>query len=175
MAATSHSPRPRASPAARRGFTLLEMMIVVTLMAITAVISIDTIATFEANQRADRACREALGFFRFARSLAMTTGKTAEVRLDFTAHTFAVYWQSNGTSYDATPYAQSMVAGGLMIINLGTERELAGATMSVTPAGTTDFAYGPLGSCATSGTLTFTIGSRSKSLIIPKVGDPQIQ
>lgn len=162
-------------PRRARAFTMMEMMIVVTLMAITAVISVDTIATFEANQRADRACREALGFFRFARNLAMTTGKTAEVRLDFTAHTFAVYWQSNGTSYDATPYAQSMIAGGQMIIDLDTERELAGATMATTPASTTDFAYGPLGSCSTAATITFTIGAKTKTLVVPKVGDPVVQ
>jgi prepilin-type N-terminal cleavage/methylation domain-containing protein len=165
----------RNHPRPRGGFTVMEILITVTILAITAVISIDTIATFEANQRADRAAREALTFFRFARHLAMTTGKTAEVRLDTSAHTFAVYWMSNGTSYDATAYPQNMIAGGKMVIDLDTERELAGATMSVSPAGTTDFAYGPLGSCSVSGTITFTIGSKTRSLVVPKVGDPLLQ
>ncbi|HVS71660.1 MAG TPA: prepilin-type N-terminal cleavage/methylation domain-containing protein [Phycisphaerae bacterium] len=158
----------------RRAFTAMELMIVITILSIVSVISIDTIATFEANQRADRASREALAFFRFARNLAMTTGKTAEVRLTPASSTFAVYWMSNGTSYDATPYPQSMVAGGQMLINMTTERELQGTTLSAT-GGATDFAYGPLGSCSTSATITFTYGHSTKTLVIPQVGDPQIQ
>lgn len=162
-------------PCPRRGFTLLEVLITLVIIAITAVISVDTIATFEANQRADRGAREAVGFFRFARHLAMTTGKTAEVRINTTTRTLGVYWMSNGTSYDATPYAQSMAAGGQMVINLATQNELAGTTLSVVPGNATDFAYGPLGSCSTTATITFTIGSHYRTLVVPKVGDPTIQ
>jgi prepilin-type N-terminal cleavage/methylation domain-containing protein len=159
----------------RRGFTLLEVLITVTILAITAVISVDTIATFEANQRADRAARETVAYFRFARHLAMTTGKTAEVRISTTNRTIGVYWMSNGTSYDATPYTQSMAASNQMLINLGTQRELSGTTLSVAPTTALDFAYGPLGSCSTAATITFTFGSRTRSLVVPKVGDPIVQ
>ncbi|HVX85345.1 MAG TPA: prepilin-type N-terminal cleavage/methylation domain-containing protein [Phycisphaerae bacterium] len=166
-----------STPAAirsRRAFSAMELMIVITILSIVSVIGIDTIASFEANQRADRACREALAFFRFARHLAMTTGKTAEVRITPASSTFAVYWMSNGSSYDATPYPQSMVAGGQMIINMSTERELLGTTLSAT-GGATDFAFGPLGSCSTAATITFSYGHSSKTLVVPQVGDPQIQ
>ena len=56
-------------------------MIVVLIMSIIGVLSLGAVADFEANQRADRAARESLTFFRFARSLAMTSGKNAKVRI----------------------------------------------------------------------------------------------
>jgi prepilin-type N-terminal cleavage/methylation domain-containing protein len=65
-----------------RGFTVIEMMMVILVMSILAVIGLDAVATFEANQRADRAAREALAAFRFAGILAKNTGKKAKVVLD---------------------------------------------------------------------------------------------
>src|SRR4051812_40645386 len=62
----------RRAPA--RGFTMLELMLVILIMSILSVAGMDAISTFEANQRADRAARESLTAFRFARGLAMTTG-----------------------------------------------------------------------------------------------------
>ena len=38
-----------------------------------------------------------------------------------------------------------------MILDLDTTKELRGTAMTVTPAGTTSFVYGPLGAAATSG------------------------
>src|SRR4051812_48054706 len=88
------APRPRA-----RGFTMLELMLVVLIMSILSVAGMDAISSFEANQRADRAARESLTAFRFARGLAMTTGKKAKVVVDTAARTISIYWQSNGTTY----------------------------------------------------------------------------
>ena len=65
----SASPR-RASSA---GFTLVEMIAVLLVIAIGASLSIDTIASFDSHQRAERAARNCVAFSRYARNLAMTT------------------------------------------------------------------------------------------------------
>ena len=164
----------RPARLALRGFTAMELMIVLLIMSITMVLGTDSIASFEANQRAERAARETLAYFRYARTLAMTTGKNAKVQIDTTQHTVAVYWMSNGSTWDATPASASMAVGGTMSMDLDTRQELVGTTFTVTPAGTTSFIYNALGSNATSATLTFTFGSKSKVLTVPSVGDPQV-
>jgi hypothetical protein len=144
----------------------------------------DAVSTFEANQRADRAAREALAAFRFARSLAMTTGKKAKVMLDTTTtvSSFSVFWQSNGAAYDTTAYSTGMVAGGTYVLKMGTNanaaRELANTTFAVsnTTGGYTNyFEFSALGNCAQTGTITFTYAGKTKRLVIANVGDPQIQ
>ena len=163
------------SPHTRRGFTLLEIMLVVLILSIITVLGLDAIADFEANQRADRAARESLAFFRSARSLAMTTGKKAKVSISTTNKTVSIFWQSNGSAYDSTAYTNSMVAGGTSVLNINNARELVGTTIALNPVGTTDFEYSALGTCAQTGTITYSYGGKSKSLVIVNVGDPQLQ
>ena len=169
ISSASHS-RPR-----RGGFTFVEVLLVVLIMSIVAVMGMDAIAEFEASQRADRAARESLAFFRLARNLAMTTGKKAKVAVDTTNRTFSVYWQSNGTSYDATPYTNSMTATGTAVLNLNNARELVGTGVALNPTTTTFFEYSALGTCAQTGTVNFTYGGKTKSLAVANVGDPQLQ
>src|SRR4051794_13535147 len=106
------SPRHLPLLRLRRGFTVVEVMIVLLIMSIIAVLAIDAISGFEANQRADRAARESLAAFRYARTLAMTTGKTTKVSVNTTTGNIAVYWMSNGTSFDTTPAATGLTATG---------------------------------------------------------------
>src|SRR5689334_1501060 len=94
----------------RRGFTVMELVLVLLILAITSALGIDAVSTFEANQRADRGARETLAFFRYARHLSMTTGKSAKIEIDTVNKTISVYWKSNGVSWDATPVAQSMAS-----------------------------------------------------------------
>jgi prepilin-type N-terminal cleavage/methylation domain-containing protein len=157
----------------RRGFTLMEIMAVLLIMSICAVVGLDSIATFEANERAERGAREALAYFRYARHLAVTTGKSAKVEINTTAKTVAVYWMSNGTTWDATPVTHSMASGGQLQLNFATSPEIKGTTISVSPA-TTSFIFSSLGACETRATITFTFGNKAKTLVIPMVGDPQV-
>jgi prepilin-type N-terminal cleavage/methylation domain-containing protein len=159
----------------RRAFTAIEMLIVLLIMSIVSVLGMDTISEFEASQRAQRASLEILAFFRYARNLAMTTGNNAEVKLDTVNNTFAVYLMSNGTTWDTTPYAQEMASGGTMLININSERELAGTTMTVAPTTATAFIYQPLGTCTVTGVISFTDGPKVSTVTVPAVGDPQVQ
>jgi prepilin-type N-terminal cleavage/methylation domain-containing protein len=159
----------------RRAFTAMELLIVLMILSLVAAIGVDSISSFEANQRAERAAKEAHSFFRYARVLAITTGKSAKVQVDTNTRTIAVYWMSNGTTWDATPIASSMTAGGTMFMDLDLRPELKGATFTVTPVGTTSFVYNAVGTSGTTGTLVFAFGSKAKQLTIPAVGDPQVQ
>jgi Tfp pilus assembly protein FimT len=147
----------------------------VLILSILAMLGMDGIAEFEAAQRPDRAARESLAYFRLARTLAMTTGKKAKVSVSTSNKTVSVFWQSNGTTYDATAYASGMTGSGTAVLNLSSNQELTGTTVSLNPTTTTDFEYSPLGTCLETGTVTFTYGGKSKSLSIASVGDPQLQ
>jgi hypothetical protein len=106
----------------------------------------------------------------------MTTGKNAKVTL--TGNTLAVYWMSNGTSWDATPVATGVAAGGQWLLNFNTAPHIAGTAVAVSPAAATTFTYGPLGSCTMSSapaTVSFTYAGRVKTLTVPAVGDPTLQ
>jgi hypothetical protein len=68
-----------------------------------------------------------------------------------------------------------MTPTGTAVLNLGGARELSGTAVSLNPAATTYFEFGPLGTCNQTGTLTFTYAGKSRTLTVTKVGDPQIQ
>ncbi|HVT81888.1 MAG TPA: hypothetical protein VHM90_14675 [Phycisphaerae bacterium] len=153
----------------------MELMTVVLILAIIAVCGMDAIAEFETAQRADRAARESLAYFRLARTLAMSTGKKAKVSVSTSSKTVSVFWQSNGSAYDATAYASGMTASGRCVLDLTNSRELTGTTVSLNPSATTDFEYSALGTCQQTGTVTFTYGGKTKSISVVAVGDPQLQ
>jgi len=151
---------------------------VVVIMSILAVLGTDAIAQFEASQRGDRAARESMRAFIAAREIARTTGKKTKVALDTSAGTLSVYWQSNGSTYDTTPVSNGMTSTGTWVLSMNNNRELVGTTIAVsnTSMGYTNyFEYSALGNCAQTGTVTFTYGGKTKSLVVPYIGDPQLQ
>ena len=153
---------------------MVEVLLVLLIMSIIAVLGMDAIAEFEAAQRADRAARESLAFFRLARNVAMTTGKKAKVVVDPAGNLVSVFWQSNGTSYDTTAYVNGMTSTGTSVLNINTSRDLVGTAITA-PATTANFEYSALGNCSQSGTVTFFFGGHTKSLVIASVGDPTLQ
>jgi prepilin-type N-terminal cleavage/methylation domain-containing protein len=168
------------SRSARRGFTLVEIMMVVLILSIIGVLGIDAVASFEAHQRADRAARESLSLFRVARSLAMSTGKNCKIRISSattpSVATIGVYLKAYGATSDAydytQPYASGMTNTNTLVLNLNASKELVGATIS--PTGTTDYEFNSLGTCTTTGTVTFSYGGRNQTITVKKVGDPTI-
>ena len=151
----------------------MELMLVILVIAITGVLGLDTISSYEANARSERAARECLVAFRYARNLAFTSGKNACVRFNSGTNSFSVYWQSNGSSWDASPVTQPMAQGQTYTVSLNTANELAGCTYSISPSAT-QFTYSALGSCDTAGTITFTFGNHTKQLVVALVGDPTV-
>ena len=172
--------RGRGPGPMRAAFTLIEMMLVITIASIIALIAIDFISSFEAHQRAERAARESLSCFRAARNLAMTTGKYAKVVVDTTGQTLTILWNqagdsTNGTNGTFVTATNGMTSSGNWVLNVNSARDLVGTTVSLNPATTSSFIYSALGTCAQTGTLTFTYASQTKSLVVYNVGDPQLQ
>ena len=156
----------------KRGFTLIEVMIVLVVLAITATLGLDALGNTEARLRADRAAREAVAALRYARMMSMTTGGTYGVEFDTANKRFQVF-QTTGSNVVTQP-----LTGGTYVINLS-RTELAGTTMTCTITGDTtnpyDLTYGTLGATANNGTVVFSYAGYLRTVTIPKVGDPTIQ
>jgi hypothetical protein len=133
------------------------------------------VADFEAGQRAERAARESLAAFRYARNVAMTSGKSAKVVVSTVApRSVSVYWMSNGTTWDATPMATGLTNSGTSVLKMDS-KELSGTAIGLNPSTTTEFVYGALGACGQTGTVTFSYGGKSKSLVVKNIGNPSLQ
>jgi len=157
-----------------RGFTLIEVMIVILIAAICGTIALSAYSSTDAGYRPERAARELTTALRYARSLAMTTNAVCGVEIDTSLKQFRVY-QVSGSNYNTV--SQNMIGGGLYVVSLTTQKEIAGVTLtpSITGATTNPYqiSYNALGATANSGTVTITYASRTKVLTIPSVGDPQ--
>jgi len=156
----------------RRGFTLVEMMLVILILAIAATMGLDVIGNTEASLRADRAAREALVAIRAARSLAITTGGTFGVEFDVGNNRFQVF---NTTGSNVVN--QSLISGGLYVINLS-RAELNGTTMRPAIANDLtdpyDVKFSGLGNTSNPGTVIFSYAGYKRTLTIPAVGEPTI-
>ena len=164
----------------RDGYTLLEMMVVLVVMAIAGTMALAVVSEVDRSERPNRAAKEMVTALRYARMLAMTTGKVCGVQTNTTAgvNQFLVYRVDvvGATSTQVT-VNEPMGAGGVYAVALGTQSELAGTTMVVTPAGTggvTKFSYDTLGTAGVTGTVQFVYGGRSKTVTIPAVGEATI-
>lgn len=157
-----------------QAFSLIEILIVVTILGISATLGMDLIAATEATLRADRAARECQTALRVARSLALTSGNTCGVRFDTTTKQFWV-WQ-NATP--ATPISSSITSGGTYLVDLKNTRDVTGVGMSIAiPTDATnpyDVQYTALGATTNKGTATFSYGGKQRVVTIPALGDPTI-
>jgi len=157
----------------RQGFTLVEIILVILILAITATIGLDAIANTEATFRADRAARELMTAIKYARTLSITTGGTYGVEFDTVKGQFSVF---NTTGSNVV--AQPLSTGGTYIVKLS-QPEIAGTTMTVSLANATtnpyDLIYASLGTTSNNGTVVFTYAGYTKTVNIPAVGDPSEQ
>jgi prepilin-type N-terminal cleavage/methylation domain-containing protein len=160
------------TPARRRGFTTIEILAVLMIMAITATIALDLISETEANAKAERAAREACTALLYARSMAISYGGGYGVEFDTANKRFQVFL-TTGSNVVTQPLSGS----GTYVISL-TRPELSGIAMTPTIAGDTtnpyDVTFAPLGSTTNSGTVAFTYAGKTKTVTIPKLGAPTI-
>ena len=174
------SPPPRIVRRRRRprGFTAMELLIVVLILAITAKMAVDVISSTEASMRADRAARETLAALRFARNLATTTGNVSGVEFDTAARKIKVYTMIGATqTWVSVPFAGSGKSG-LYQIDLAADREVSGVTLTVTipsaAANPYDVAFNALGATRNTGTVKFNYSNTSKTLTITSLADPTL-
>jgi prepilin-type N-terminal cleavage/methylation domain-containing protein len=155
-----------------RGFTLIEMLLVLMVMAITAVLALDAISETDANFKADRAAREACTALLYARSMSITYGGSYGVEFDTVNNRFQVFLTTG-----SNVVAQTLNGSGTYVVNLS-RPELAGTTMTPTITGAAanpyDVIFAPLGSTVNNGTVVFTYAGKRRTVTIPKVGEPTI-
>lgn len=144
-----------------RGFTLIELMVVLTVAAVLLTIGVPSFRSVIANQRASSSIAEVLGSFRLARSEAIKTARSATVCKSANGATCddAVDWEDGWIVFLNTgPGTPDAVDAGDQIIRVNTR--LPGK-LKLTATGDVDafLSYRPTGSAGTaaenmSGTLT---------------------
>lgn len=73
-----------------KGFTLLEMMLVIFLIALILAISVSVFSNALPSQRVDATARELIATFRQARSTAMTSGQWQVLTLELESKQFSL-------------------------------------------------------------------------------------
>lgn len=163
-----------------KAFTLMDIMITVVILGITAALASGVIAHTEANQRADHAARETLIALRYARTLALSTGNPSGVEFDTTQKLIRVY-----TMLPPTPTKTWVTSpldggrnGGYFEIDLVNNREVANVTMTVNIATDTTNPYNCLfdarGSTKNIGTIVFNVGTGKRTLTLSALADPTL-
>lgn len=78
----------------RAGFTLLELVAVLTIMAIVLLVAMPRMQSFSATRRLNQAATDLLAMTRYARTMAVSEGRTYQLHIDRTDHLF--YLTSTG-------------------------------------------------------------------------------
>lgn len=91
----------------RRGFTLIEMIVLIMIMAVVSSIAVPTYARFHAKAKFDHTVQELVGSFAWARDTAIQTGSDATVRYDPQTGVFAITVDQPSVTMDAPAALQS--------------------------------------------------------------------
>lgn len=190
-------------PPAKRGFTLIEVLLTVLILAIiSSLVLVDVTAT-DASMRLARAAQTIVSACRYARTQSMGHGQTTGasfqptdaygLQINTKTNTITVYqatWNSgtNKWTLPGTPVDDTLMSGGTYVIDLNTYTACAGVQISaVQLTGTADTSlntaspyycqYRPFGDTENPGTgaaaITLSYGGKSCSINIPAVGDPK--
>ncbi|TLS73665.1 type II secretion system protein GspH [Mariprofundus erugo] len=139
------------APASARGFTLLEVMIVIMIIGVMAAVAVPAYSTWRANQAVSSAQQTLLAQLKQARVLAVSENRSVSVTFTSTSYTFDA--NMSGTC-DVCRNEQ---------VNLG---RFAG---NLTLSPTTTRTFSSRGT-ANSGTITLTAGSSSRDITINVIG-----
>ena len=93
---------PASTGPSKKGFTLVEVLIVVSIMGIIAVMAIPSFVQWQQNLNYRKAAMSALSVLRQARNLAITTNKEQQVAFDPAAHSFGIQQGNRANNADFT-------------------------------------------------------------------------
>ncbi len=109
-----------------RGFTLLELLVVVTVLGVVAMVVIPRVASHGDGQKLTLAAAELANALRFARSEALRTGAECRVEIDPAVETFRVVDAGGTTLFHPVskqPFVTDLgalpMAGGVDIVSVG--------------------------------------------------------
>ncbi|HWB54248.1 MAG TPA: prepilin-type N-terminal cleavage/methylation domain-containing protein [Tepidisphaeraceae bacterium] len=179
------------------GFTLIEVMASVTILAIASGLVIVNCAASDSTERLDRAADQVVAALRFARVEAMGHGNAVSgtdqpqteygVSFDTSANTVTVYsttWNSGWGTHSTV--SSDMYTGGSYVIDFDNQVDVKGVTISsVHLTGSSDTQdntsspyvcqYTPFGQAENYGSqtaaITLSYGGYTRTISIPQVGD----
>lgn len=115
------------------GFTLIELMVVVMIIAISAAIAIPNMSGWLAKKDLDSISRQMFSDFQRARNEAITTGRTIQIQVHLAPDWYRVLYTSSGTDFDIVP--QTNMPQGITINNATFPLSAIGNTTGITPRG----------------------------------------
>jgi prepilin-type N-terminal cleavage/methylation domain-containing protein len=154
-------PCSRQQPTVGRGFSLLELLIVVTIMALVAGVAVPRFAASIQRQRADAAARRVAADLNMAQSRANTTSTTVTVTFTFASSQYQV----SGVADLAQP---------LNTYTVKLPNDPYGATLVSTTfgggapvsSGTSQISYGGYGVPAAGGSVVVAVGSAARVIVV---------
>ena len=81
----------RSAPAARRGYSLLEVLCVIVIIQLISGMVVVNVSNVQDNEKLSRASEQIIVAFRYARILAMSTGQPAGVEFDAVGNKVRVF------------------------------------------------------------------------------------
>ena len=145
-----------------RGFSIAELMTVVSLIGILAAIGIPSFLSFQPSMRLNGAARELLGKLMWARAYAVQNNNTSVVTF-LTDHSFQIFNDSNGNG--------SVDADETITIDLQTE--YADVTFTLSGSSSSPVFNGR-GTASTDTTVTISNSSGSKTVEVRPTGNVKI-
>lgn len=140
-----------------RAFTLLEVVVVITIFGILSSVALVRFAGAAANYRADAATQRIVADIALARARALATSQTRKLTFTLSSSTYTL---TNETSLrgGAAPYVVALTA----------DPYLARLT-SVSFAGNPQLAFDPYGKPASAGTIRLSVGTVTRTLTVDGV------
>jgi type IV fimbrial biogenesis protein FimT len=145
-----------------RGFSIAELMTVVSVIAVLAAVGIPSFLSFQPSMRLNGAAREVLGKLRWARAYAVQNNNTSVVTF-VTDHSFQIFNDANGNG--------SADANETTTIDLQTE--YADVTFTLSGSSSTPVFNGR-GTASSDTTVTISNSSGSKIIEVRPTGNVKI-
>lgn len=162
-------------PAARRGYSLIEVLCTVVIIQIISGIIVVNVSNVQDNEKLARACEQVVVATRYARILAMSTGQPAGVEFNTATNQIRVF---SGAA--ATTALNSQVLGGTYLIDLNNQSDIANVNISsvlISNGATNPYqvTFGKLGGTLNNGFVTLAYGTHTRTINIPLAGESTIQ
>jgi type IV fimbrial biogenesis protein FimT len=145
-----------------RGFSIAELMTVVSVIGILTAIGIPSFLSFQPSMRLNGAAREVLGKLMWARAYAVQNNNTSIVTF-LTDHSFQIFNDSNGNG--------SADAGETITVDLQTD--YSDVTFTISGSSSTPVFNGR-GTASTDTTVTMSNSSGSKTVEVRPTGNVKI-
>jgi prepilin-type N-terminal cleavage/methylation domain-containing protein len=121
----------------RRGFTMIELMVVVALVAILLAVAAPSFVSYLARQRVEGVASELGTDLQFARSEAVQ--RNTDVRVTFGTGCYVVHTQPAGATATTCSQAEGVAsamggAGGTSAVEIKTTKLRAGGTAAISPS-----------------------------------------